>query len=73
MAAVVGAVPDPPGQRVGDPPDVVHLAEHLLTGVPDVDDPALVGVADRFGGDLVRRQDQVDGAFRAEPGARSAS
>src|SRR5690348_18478976 len=40
MAAVVGAVPDPPGQRIGDPPAVVDLTEDLLGGMPDVDHPA---------------------------------
>src|SRR4029077_17708656 len=68
MATVLGALPDPPGQRVGDPPAVVDLAEDLLAGVPDVDHPAGVGVADRVRGDLVRGQDQVDRALLAEPG-----
>ena len=69
MATVVGAMPDAPGQRIGDLALVVHLAHNLPGGVPDVQHPAAGGVADRVGGDLVHGQDQIDGAFLAEPGA----
>src|SRR5215472_9687382 len=68
MATVVGAEPDTPGHRIGDPPGVVDLAEDLLAGVPDVNYPGAVGVADRVRGDLVRGQDQVDRRLLAEPG-----
>src|SRR5262249_59590459 len=69
VATVVGAAADAPGQGVGDLAPVVHLAHDLLRGMPDLQHPAADGVADRVGGDLVRGQDQVDGAFPGEPGA----
>ena len=61
--------PLPPGHRVGDPPAVVHLADDLATGRPDVRGAAPGRVGQRVGGDLTDRQDQVGAALGGQPRA----
>ena len=61
MAAVVGAMPDASGHRIGDLALVMRLAHDLLRGVPNLQHPAAGGVADCVGSDLVHGQVRMAG------------
>ena len=58
----------PPDQRIVDPAAVLHLADHLLVGDPDGEQPAAARVHQGVDGELLGGQPQVGGPVRRHPG-----
>jgi hypothetical protein len=64
----VGGAAAAAGQRVGDMPGVLYLADQLICGCPDGECPVGGGVAVGVGGEFADRDDEITGAAGGRAG-----